>query len=146
MTSFTFTILSSLLLLGAPEVHVAPFDAPMASGEYSGTRRVALAAAANEQEAFYLRLVNDETPRVFQTLEIDWTGPQGAIPSTYRIGGEAPTEALSPIGESIPLASGAEIDFLISLKVPEIAAQGTYNVTLRISFDSGKPERCSVQL
>lgn len=150
MTSFTLTLLSTFLMLGTPEVHLAPFNAPMAPGEYSGTRRIALAAAANEQEAFYLRLVNDETPRVLQGLEIDWTGPLDAIPSTYRIEGNSTgaggaTGALIPFAESIPLEARAELDLLVSLKIPEYSASGTFSGVLHLNFESGKPERGSVQ-
>jgi hypothetical protein len=146
MNSATLTLISTILLLGAPELHLSPLSAPMVSGEHSGTRRVALAAAANEQEAFYLRVVNDESPRVFQALDIDWVGVANVIPTTYRIGGEVPSDALASIGEPVSLGAGAELDLLISLKVPETAAQGTYNGTLHARFDSGKPERCSIQL
>jgi len=144
MTSFTFTIFTSLLLLGAPEVHLAPFVTPMVSGEYSGARHIALAAAANEQEAFYLHLVNDATPRVFQDLQVDWTGPLEAVTTAYNMGKEA--DALSPIGEPVSLAAGAQLDLLISIKVPEFTEPSTYSGILRLNFDTGKPERCTLRM
>lgn len=151
MTSLTLTLLSTFFMLSTPEVHLAPFNAAMVDALDRGTRRISLAAASNEQEAFYLRLVNEETPRVLLGLEIAWVGPLEAAPTTYRIEGSSTNvdraaEALIPFAEPIPLEAKAALDLLVSLKVPEYTVPGTYNGTLHLNFETGKPERASIQM
>lgn len=151
MTSLTITLLSAFLALGAPEIHLAPFDAPMAPGENSGVRRIALSAAANEQEAFYVRVVNDETARTLESLTIDWNTQLEAIVTVYRVepnpeNPAAGREALWPMVDPVAMASGAALDLLVSLKVTAASPPGAFSGNINLKFDSGKPERVPLTL
>lgn len=144
MTSIAFTLLASFLVLGAPEVYLSPFDAPMVPGENSGTRHVALEAAANEQEAFYLRVVNDETTRVVQSIDMDWIGRIDPVSTIYRL--EKDSEALALVTDPIPLEPSAILNLLVSVRFPSSTKAGVYSGELRINFDIGKAERGSVRM
>lgn len=151
MTSFTLTVLGALLTLGAPELHLAPFDSPMAPGENSDIHRIALSAAANEQEAFYVRLVNDDAPRTLEAVSVDWNTRLEVITSIYRVEPNtenyaAGREALWPVLDPIPLAPGALVDLLVSVKVNASTSPGAYSGNVELKFDSGKPARAPVTL
>lgn len=151
MTSFTITLLSALMALGAPEIHLAPFDAPMPPNENSGIHRIALSAAANEQEAFYVRVVNDQTPRTLESLSIDWNTHLEAVTTVYRVEATpdnpaAGREALWPLVDPVAVAPGAALDLLVSLKVTAASPPGAFSGNLIVKFDSGKAERIPVTL
>lgn len=151
MTSLTLSLIALSAALSAPEVHLAPLDAPMLPGENSGIHSISLAAAANEQEAFYLRVVNDETPRTLQSLELEWNSALEAIATTYLVTPDPSStltgmEALAPLAESVALAPLAPLDFLVSIKLAETAAAGAYSGNLRVVFDDGKSERVPVRM
>lgn len=151
MTSFTLTILAALLSLGTPEVHLAPFDSPMALGENTGLRRIALSAAANEQEDFYVRLINDGDARTLQSFDIDWGSDLDASVTCYRVEPDpvrhgAGREALWPLVDPVPLAPHAALDLVVSVKVGPAAKAGSFSGELRFNLDNGKPDRSSIQL
>lgn len=151
MTSIAITLLASLLVLSAPEVHLAAFDAPMTPGESSGTRHIALAAAANEQEAFYVRLINDETARTLESIDIDWKGALDTTLSAYRVEPDTTspttgTEALWPLADPVALPPRTVLDLLVSVKIAESVGPGAFSGNLRINFDTGKSEAASVRM
>ncbi len=151
MTSLTLSFFALSLALSAPEIHIAPLDAPMLPGENSGVHSIALAAAANEQEAFYVRVVNDETPRTLQSLELQWNSALEALTTTYIIAPDPSStlpgmEALTPLAEPVALAPLAPLELLVSIKLAETAVAGAYSGNLRAVFDGGKSERAPVRM
>jgi hypothetical protein len=151
MTSLTLSLIALGAALSAPEVHLAPLDAAMFPGENSGIHSINLAAAANEQEAFYVRVVNDEMPRTLRSLELEWNSALEALATTYLVTPDPSSalpgmEALAPLAEPVALAPLAPLDFLVSIKVAETAAAGAYSGNLRVVFDDGKSERVPVRM
>ncbi len=151
MTSIALSLLALGVVLGAPKIHLAPLDAPMPPGENSDIHSISLSAAANEQESFYVRVVNDETARTLESLELEWNGTLDARTTIYEVTPDPSnslpgTEALAPFTEPVALAPLAPQDFLLSVKVAETAPAGAFSGNLRARFDGGKSERALVQL
>ncbi|MBL7649285.1 MAG: hypothetical protein JNK74_24165 [Candidatus Hydrogenedentes bacterium] len=151
MTSLALSVVALGLVLGAPELHLSSLDAPMPPGENSDVHSISLAAAANEQESFYVRVVNDGVARTLQSLDLAWNGALEGLATAYIVTPDPAValpgaEALTPLIDPVALAPQASLDLLVSVKLAETAPAGAFSGNLRAVFDSGHSERAAVRM